>query len=191
MPQQKHLLGSISMTQNESSIQLLQIPNMNKTNQHTSDKSHFREIVSQHIDTMSEVKREHESRNICLQLKRILRERSTVLIDYIPLRDEVDISAFSRWYSSPGWEVMSIPQSLSTETPLFPENSIILIPGRAFSENGNRIGRWSGYYDKLLEKNPTLRSIWVAFSCQIFTQLPQDSWDQQVDEVVFAENILE
>lgn len=100
MPQQKRLLGSISMTQNESFIQLLQIPNMNKTNQHTSDKSHFREIVSQHIDTMSEVKKEHESRNICLQLKQILRESSAILIDYTPLRDEINISDFSQWYTS-------------------------------------------------------------------------------------------
>ncbi len=140
---------------------------------------------------MSEVEKEHESRNICLQLKQILRESSAILIDYTPLRDEINISDFSQWYTSRWYAILSTPQSLSVDIPIFPENSIILIPGRAFTKDGKRIGRWGGYYDKVLDKNPTLRSIWVAFSCQIFTELPQDSWDQRVDEVVFAENILE
>jgi len=62
----------------------------------------------------------------------------------------------------------------------------MLVPGRAFTKDGKRIGRGSGYYDKLLSKDPHLQTIGVCFNCQIFEDLPQDEWDQKMDEVVFA-----
>lgn len=111
------------------------------------------------------------------------------LITYEPFADEVDITAVTNYFREEWKNIVVLPQS--TENILIPENGLIIVPGRAFTREWKRIGRWAGFYDKLLDNNPSLTSIGVCFSYQIFENLPQDTWDQQIDEVVFAENILE
>ena len=51
-------------------------------------------------------------------------------------------------------------------------NSIILVPGIAFSENGARIGFGKGYYDKYLSCHTFLYKIGVAHDWQI-----TDNWE--------------
>jgi 5-formyltetrahydrofolate cyclo-ligase len=65
------------------------------------------------------------------------------------------------------------------------------VPGRAFTRDGRRIGRWSGYYDKLINQYPNSQTIGVCFRCQMFEKLPEDSWDKRMDEVVFPSINLE
>ena len=62
--------------------------------------------------------------------------------------------------------------------------SLAIIPGRAFTAEGWRIGRGKGYYDRLL---PSLRCpVWgLALPWQIFDKLPVDSWDVRLDRVIY------
>lgn len=53
------------------------------------------------------------------------------------------------------------------------------------------MGRGSGYYDKLLEKYKNIPTIGTCFVCQVFGDIPEESWDRRVDEVVFMGNTLE
>ena len=60
---------------------------------------------------------------------------------------------------------------------------IILVPGLAFGENGSRLGRGKGFYDKYLEGFSGLK-IGVCFSEQIVDELPMEPYDVFVDYVV-------
>jgi 5-formyltetrahydrofolate cyclo-ligase len=62
------------------------------------------------------------------------------------------------------------------------ELDIILIPGRGFTSDGDRIGWGKGIYDQLLAHSPA-RKIGIGFSCQILEQIPSEPHDIQLDEV--------
>lgn len=63
------------------------------------------------------------------------------------------------------------------------EIDFAVIPGVAFDRYGNRLGRGKGFYDRLL---PALHcpKCGVAFSYQIFDDIPVDPWDIPMDVVV-------
>ena len=62
---------------------------------------------------------------------------------------------------------------------------LIVVPARAFTAGGARLGRGGGFYDKYMSQ-PEFRAykVGIAFDCQIFDELPIDSHDILVDEVV-------
>ncbi|MCR5187760.1 MAG: 5-formyltetrahydrofolate cyclo-ligase [Treponema sp.] len=75
----------------------------------------------------------------------------------------------------------------------YDEDVLILVPGRAFSMQGARLGRGKGYYDSYLSKlkayNPNnLHLMGVCFSLQIFDQIPLEAHDQKLDYIVTEEN---
>jgi 5-formyltetrahydrofolate cyclo-ligase len=63
---------------------------------------------------------------------------------------------------------------------------LILVPGVAFDETGNRLGRGRGYYDELMSR-PGFENVYkigVCFDFQKFRTLPTDLHDIRVDEVI-------
>ena len=76
-----------------------------------------------------------------------------------------------------------------------PPNSLIvlpkfiLVPGLAFGEDGSRLGRGKGFYDKYLEGFSGFK-IGVCFSEQVFEALPMEPNDKFVDFVVTDKNIF-
>ena len=62
---------------------------------------------------------------------------------------------------------------------------LIIVPARAFTRSGIRLGRGGGFYDKYMS-NSKFRAakIGIAFACQIFDSLPCDAHDIRVDKVV-------
>lgn len=64
---------------------------------------------------------------------------------------------------------------------------LIIVPARAFTISGIRLGRGGGFYDKYMSL-PDFRAhkTGIAFACQVFDSLPADTHDITVDEVVFA-----
>jgi len=63
---------------------------------------------------------------------------------------------------------------------------LMIVPGRAFTSCGKRLGRGGGYYDRYLEKN-NCPKIALAFYQQIFEDIPTEEHDQKVDLVIFKE----
>lgn len=62
---------------------------------------------------------------------------------------------------------------------------LVVVPGVAFTRNGQRLGYGGGYYDRFLsqlEHRPIL--IGICFEMQLVTALPVESHDWQVDYVV-------
>ena len=60
---------------------------------------------------------------------------------------------------------------------------LIIVPGRAFTINGDRCGRGGGFYDKFLSQQACPK-IALAFQEQIFEEIPMSEFDQTVDLVI-------
>ena len=62
---------------------------------------------------------------------------------------------------------------------------VIIVPGVAFTQAGDRLGYGGGYYDELLARwqRPPPR-IAAAFDLQIVSELPTSALDQPVDVIV-------
>ena len=61
----------------------------------------------------------------------------------------------------------------------------VIVPGRAFTTDGHRIGRGKGIYDRLLEGCPG-HTLGIGFSCQLMPGLPVEPHDIQLDRVWFG-----
>ena len=71
------------------------------------------------------------------------------------------------------------------------EHILILVPGRAFTKNGSRIGRGKGFYDIYLAGLPLIFDIkksGVCFSEQLLPELPTTPDDVLMDNV-FSSNV--
>lgn len=64
------------------------------------------------------------------------------------------------------------------------DGTLWLIPGVAFDNNGNRLGRGCGYYDRLLQRHPGGFTAGVCRECQILPEIPAMEWDIRMDAVV-------
>ncbi|MDR2116951.1 MAG: 5-formyltetrahydrofolate cyclo-ligase [Planctomycetaceae bacterium] len=68
---------------------------------------------------------------------------------------------------------------------------VIIVPGLAFDEFGNRLGRGKGYYDRFLSRFPLdVISIGLAFEHQIVSQVPVNHWDCPVSMVITEKRCL-
>lgn len=68
---------------------------------------------------------------------------------------------------------------------------LLLVPGMAFSHNGGRLGRGGGFYDRLLAReNLRAYKLGVCFDAQIVPDLPLESHDLAVDEVVTESGVF-
>lgn len=73
---------------------------------------------------------------------------------------------------------------------------LILVPGRAFSKNGERMGRGGGFYDRFFEKlfkSTKKEEICLAglcFSGQIMDFIPTDKFDYPVDIVITEKDVF-
>lgn len=66
---------------------------------------------------------------------------------------------------------------------------VLLVPGLAFTERGNRLGRGKGYYDRYLSSFNNFK-IGVCFKEQVLAEIPMDSHDEKLDGLITDEKIL-
>lgn len=78
----------------------------------------------------------------------------------------------------------ALPQPETTE------NSVCIIPGLAFTEDGGRLGYGGGYYDEFIFANPQLYTIALAYEELIVKQLPLMQHDLKVDLIVTEERTV-
>ena len=68
---------------------------------------------------------------------------------------------------------------------------IVLVPGRVFDANCNRVGRGGGFYDRFLHKlKPSSIKIAIAYSCQVVDDVPQEEWDHRVNCILTENGII-
>ncbi len=66
---------------------------------------------------------------------------------------------------------------------------VIIVPGIAFDENGNRIGYGKGYFDRLLKKISSIK-IALAYDFQVLKNIPNQEHDVKMDMVVTEKRII-
>ena len=73
------------------------------------------------------------------------------------------------------------------------EMDLMLVPGVAFDLLGRRLGRGSGYFDRLLSqpfKKP-MPVIGLAYELQLIEHVPMTDQDRAVDKIVTEERVID
>ena len=63
--------------------------------------------------------------------------------------------------------------------------ALVLMPGLAFTQEGQRIGYGGGFYDKFLSAEPTHPTVALCYDFQLVAQLPTEEFDIPVDCVIW------
>lgn len=70
---------------------------------------------------------------------------------------------------------------------------VLIVPLAAFDRAGNRIGYGGGYYDRTLaqlRRQGSVTAIGLAFASQELPEIPVESFDQPLDMVVTADEVI-
>lgn len=77
-----------------------------------------------------------------------------------------------------------IVESLSEEILEPGENTLVIMPGVAFTWSRDRIGYGGGFYDRFLQENPQVDTIAVCYDLQVVDEIPVEESDMKPDYVV-------
>ena len=83
--------------------------------------------------------------------------------------------------------VYSIPQPSRNSSKEIPVEEIeaVIVPGLAFDQANNRLGRGKGYYDRFLSKlSKNTASIGLAFDFQLIDRLPTEEHDVPLTYII-------
>ena len=132
---------------------------------------------------------------------------ANIVMLYHPLWDEVDVRPLFNRALADGKRVILptvkgddiIPVEITPETqwivgdfdilepvaePYQGSIDLIIIPGVAFDNNKNRLGRGKGYYDKFLSKYSNLFTVGVCFREQFYLDIPTEPHDIPMQKVI-------
>lgn len=97
--------------------------------------------------------------------------------------DELEIRYFDGAEHLVPGEGFAIPEPIGELFENIGEIDLIIVPGVAFDECCNRLGRGKGYYDKILTTTSTYK-IGVCFDFQFLPQIPVDAHDVPMSCVI-------
>ena len=104
------------------------------------DKKALRDHIQKQIESQSLESRQTESITVCNEVITLLGQYSfETLVSYTAFSDEIDTDRIHTWCEVHQKKVFLIPKT--TEDIQIPAKSIILVPGRAFTVDGARLGR--------------------------------------------------
>lgn len=81
---------------------------------------------------------------------------------------------------------MGIPEPVADEPVADDETALVLMPGIAFTQNGDRMGYGGGYYDRFLAAEPNHPTVALCYAFQMVKSLPTEEFDIPVDLVLWA-----
>lgn len=88
---------------------------------------------------------------------------------------------------------MGIPEPAASEDRLrtLDDIELIIIPGIAFDEYGNRLGYGAGFYDRLLSETKRRIPVFApAYEEQIVEKIPAEPHDIKVDKIITDKRII-
>lgn len=115
---------------------------------------------------------------------------------FVPVTDKqnrcLNISRLERWDDL----VMGAYGILEPKMESMKEVSIdiidlVIVPGVAFDESGNRLGHGMGYYDSFLKKSDKVASIGLAFEFQVVDFVPFEKHDMSLDKIITEERVID
>lgn len=180
----------------------------------SSAKSEIRTRMKKKIAEMPLQERERQSREVCKKII-VSPEFSKAdnLLLYMALKDEVSLDALVAEALAQGktvWLPVMVGNSLivkryepsamhvedrfgisepgenAAQLTDLKKIDLAIIPGRAFTRDGARLGRGKGFYDRMLTE--LCCPMWgVGFRWQMVSRIETDSWDVKLQKVLSAE----
>ncbi|HSF56667.1 MAG TPA: 5-formyltetrahydrofolate cyclo-ligase [Candidatus Binatia bacterium] len=83
------------------------------------------------------------------------------------------------------------PTGDSRPSPQDQEELVVFVPGVAFDVRGNRLGRGTGWYDRLIKNLGGATFIALAYDFQIVDEVPAEKWDQRVHYLITERRIID
>ena len=144
-------------------------------------KQYYRDLVKECFRSMSLAERKKRSRKLVENLVEnpVFRRAKTVMA-YEPMEDEVDIGEIFGEKKE-----FVVPKMKKGEIVVADNLDLIIVPGRAFTWGGARIGRGRGDYDRFLAGLPNkVPTVSLVFDFQVFDELPVEEHDISIDTVI-------
>lgn len=82
--------------------------------------------------------------------------------------------------------VYGIPEPRASRNSHGPKIDLLVVPGRAFTRRGDRLGSGGGYYDRFLALHPRVPTVGIAYSAQVAAFLPLALHDRPVKILLTA-----
>lgn len=79
-----------------------------------------------------------------------------------------------------------IPEPIDDSPVADDPTALVLMPGLAFDQEGNRMGYGGGFYDKFLTAEPGHPTLALCYGFQMVEELPTEEFDVPVDCVLWA-----
>lgn len=80
----------------------------------------------------------------------------------------------------------NIPEPIADGPVAEDPTALVLMPGLAFDEKGNRMGYGGGFYDKFLAQEPEHPTVALCYAFQMVENIPTEAYDIPVDCVLWA-----
>ena len=80
----------------------------------------------------------------------------------------------------------NIPEPIADGPVAEDETALVLMPGMAFTKNGDRMGYGGGFYDKFLASEPNHPTLALCYDFQVLEHLETEEFDIPVDCVLWA-----
>ena len=79
-----------------------------------------------------------------------------------------------------------IPEPIEDGPVAEDQTALVLMPGLAFTKDGQRMGYGGGFYDKFLASEPNHPTLALCYDFQMVEYLPTEEYDIPVDTVLWA-----
>lgn len=98
-------------------------------------------------------------------------------IEYVAIQDKHDLERGP-------WGILEpVKNKTATKSDQF---DLVLVPGLAFTAEGDRLGRGKGFYDRLLFRMPKhLTTVGICFPFQMVQKIPTEPQDMKISSVIF------
>ena len=177
------------------------------------DKDFFRKEVKGKRDRLSEEIREKESEIICKNIAELeIYKNSQKILSFMNFGSELSIEILNKRIIEDG-KILYLPRvekdgklsvvkygkgfeigSFGIREPLGEEYSgdldLIIVPGLAFSRDGNRIGYGKGYYDRLFMRYSSTIKLAPIFDFQLYREIISEKHDEKMDIIVTKNEVL-
>ena len=80
----------------------------------------------------------------------------------------------------------NIPEPVADGPVAEDKTALVLMPGMAFTKNGDRMGYGGGFYDMFLAAEPDHPTLALCYAFQMVESLPTEEYDIPVDCVLWA-----
>lgn len=154
-------------------------------------KEYYRDCVKKAFSLLSqEEKKERSSKLVQKLLLEASFQQAKTVMAYLSLKDEVNIQpvfkAKKKFYIPKIKNGLVVPVELfGNEIVDLDDLDLVIVPGRAFTKQGVRIGRGLGFYDRFLATLPAnIFTVSLAFSFQMFGELPVEKHDVMIGKII-------